>query len=360
MYLPKLTKAVLVLLFLFLLIGGVVLAKEFLIPVAFGMLLAMLLLKKVTWLETKGCPRWLSALIGVLMVVLLVAGVIFLLGWQITDLDEEISQFNRKFAEIQRNMRQFVRHSLGISYREADDMVKGAAQKEKAPEIAAGIIAFVGGIFTNCILIVVYAFLFMFSRKHLKKFVLKLVPENNKSNVDLIMKDSVDVSYGYIAGLTKMIVCLWIMYAIGFTIVGIKHAVMFALICGTLEIVPFVGNLTGTALTIIMAIIQDGGMGMVIGIVSVYAVVQFIQTYILEPMIVGTEVNINPLFTIIAIVLGEILWGIPGMILAIPVLGITKILCDNIEELKPYGFLLGQENGKKKQTGLLDKLKKRF
>src|SRR5690606_6478299 len=107
--------------------------------------------------------------------------------------------------------------------------------------------------------------------------------------------------------------------------------IMFALICGTLEIVPFIGNLAGTLLTVIMALVQGGGTGMVIGVISVYAVVQFVQTYILETLVVGTEVNLNPLFTIVALVLGEILWGIPGMIIAIPMLAMVKIVCDNIE-----------------------------
>jgi predicted PurR-regulated permease PerM len=71
---------------------------------------------------------------------------------------------------------------------------------------------------------------------------------------------------------------------------------------------------------------------------------------------VGAEVNINPLFTIIAIVLGETVWGIPGMILAIPLLGIFKIICDNVESLKPYGFLIGEEK-KKKGPGMMDKVK---
>jgi predicted PurR-regulated permease PerM len=70
---------------------------------------------------------------------------------------------------------------------------------------------------------------------------------------------------------------------------------------------------------------------------------------------VGAEVNINPLFTIIILVAGELVWGIPGMVLAIPLLGIVKIICDHIEPLKPYGFLIGQE--KKKKTGLFSKAK---
>jgi predicted PurR-regulated permease PerM len=129
---------------------------------------------------------------------------------------------------------------------------------------------------------------------------------------------------------------------------------------GLLEIVPFVGNITGTSLTILMALTQGGGGGMIIGILITYGLVQFIQTYILEPMIVGSEVNINPLFTILGIILGELVWGIPGMILAIPILGILKIVCDHIPSLQPYGFLIGEEKKKKKGIGLFEKIKKRF
>ena len=96
---------------------------------------------------------------------------------------------------------------------------------------------------------------------------------------------------------------------------------------------------------------------MIIGVLITYALVQFLQTYILEPLVVGAEVNINHLFTIIVLVVGELVWGIPGMVLAIPLLGIVKIICDHIEPLKPYGFLIGQQ--KKKKSGLLEKFRKK-
>jgi predicted PurR-regulated permease PerM len=120
--------------------------------------------------------------------------------------------------------------------------------------------------------------------------------------------------------------------------------------------VPFVGNLTGNLLAVLMVVVQGGGTGMIFGVLITYATVQFFQTYILEPLVVGAEVNINPLFTIIVLVAGELVWGIPGMVLAIPLLGIVKIICDHIEPLKPYGFLIGQE--KKKKQGLIGKMKK--
>jgi predicted PurR-regulated permease PerM len=145
------------------------------------------------------------------------------------------------------------------------------------------------------------------------------------------------------------------MYAIGFSIAGVKNAFFFAVLCGLLEIVPFIGNITGTALTLSMSLVQGGGMNLVIGILITYIVVQFIQTYIIEPLVVGAEVNINPLFTILGLVAGEMLWGIAGMVLAIPLMGITKVICDHIVPLQPFGYLIGEE--KKPEKGFTGKVR---
>ena len=193
---------------------------------------------------------------------------------------------------------------------------------------------------------------------------MRLVPKSQEANAQKTVNSTQKVAQKYLTGLFMMIVCLWIMYTIGFTIVGVKNPVFFAIICGLLEIVPFIGNLTGTAITILMSLAQGGGTDMVIGIVITYAIVQFLQTYILEPLVVGAEVNINPLFTIIGLVAGELLWGIPGMILAIPIMGIAKIICDHVEPLKPYGYLVGQDkkegNIRKKMEALTNKIKQKF
>ncbi len=168
------------------------------------------------------------------------------------------------------------------------------------------------------------------------------------------MTDSSKVIQKYLTGLALMIVCLWIMYGIGFSIVGVKNAIFFAILCGLLEIVPFVGNLVGTLLTILVSMAQGGDMNLLLGIVITYGIIQFIQTYLLEPLVVGREVDINPIATIAGLVAGELLWGIPGMVLAIPVLGICKIVFDNIENLKPFGYLIGEER-KRKTTALRKK-----
>jgi predicted PurR-regulated permease PerM len=207
-----------------------------------------------------------------------------------------------------------------------------------------------GSFLTDFIIVMVYILLFLLFRTHLQKFVLKLIPQQDQKNAMETMHDVRLVAQKYLTGLAIMIACLWVMYSIGFSIAGVENAIFFAILCGLLEIVPFVGNLIGVSFTLLMSMAQGGNMSMVIGILATYFVVQFVQTYLLEPLVVGREISINPVFTIVGIVGGELLWGIPGMILALPLLGIFKIICDHIEPLKPYGFLIG-DNTKNKQKG---------
>lgn len=357
-----LTRAIQVLLFLFLLFAGLYYARAFLVPVAFAGLLAMLFLPLSRWLENKGLARGLAVLLCVLTVVVIVGGVITLIVWQVSDLTQDVGNMEQQVQKAIRSFRQFISTNLGISQQQQDQLVKGqqSGGSGQAAGMLTGFIGSVTGILVDFILVLVYIFMFMFFRRHIKTFILKLVPVAEKKNAQQIIHDIQKVAQQYLGGLGMMIVGLWIMYGIGFSIVGVKNAIFFAVLCGLLEIVPFVGNLTGNALTILMALTQGGGMNMVIGILIVYAVVQFLQSYILEPLVVGAEVNINPMFTIIILVIGETVWGIAGLVLAIPLLGIAKIICDHVEPLKPYGFLIGEEKKKKNKPGFIDKIKSWF
>jgi predicted PurR-regulated permease PerM len=207
--------------------------------------------------------------------------------------------------------------------------------------------AAITGTLVNTVLVLVYIFLFLYFRVHLKKFIVRLMPNNQKDKALTILHESTKVTQHYLNGLALMIVTLWVLYSIGFSLIGVKSPIFFAILCGLLEIIPFIGNLTGTLLTILFSLAQGGDTNLVLGIVIVYGLVQFVQSYILEPLIVGAKVNINPLFTILGLVAGELLWGIPGIVLAIPLLAIVKIICDHIAPLQPFGFLIGGQEKKK-------------
>jgi predicted PurR-regulated permease PerM len=313
-------------------------------------------------MERKGLNKAIAALICILIVLGIFAGIGALLAWQISDLAEDASQMEKRITDGLNQLRTGISNTFGIPPEKQQEILK-KQQSSGSGGIASAVTSFMGslmGILTNFLLVMIYLFLFLYFRMHLKKFILKVVPADSKVEAKKVINEASRVAQKYLSGLAMMIVALWIMYAIGFSIAGVRNAIFFAILCGLLEIVPFVGNITGTSLTILMAVTQGGGSGMIIGILITYAVVQFLQTYILEPLVVGSEVNINPLFTILIIVLGELIWGIPGMILAIPLLGITKIICEHIPALQPIGFLIGEEKKSKESDGLFQKIKKKF
>ncbi len=346
-----LTRSIKILLLFFLVFGGLYFTKSFLVPVVFGGVLAMLFMPLCRWLEGKGLRRWLASIICVLLLLVLLAGVATLLAWQVNGLAQEASKMHEQVSKVAAYMKETISETLGISEQKQKKIIEEQSSSGVggAAKMLAAAINSSAGLFMNMVLILVYTFLFIYQRAGLKEFVLKLVDEGQKAKTIDIIKGSSKVAQQYLAGLGKVIAILWVLYGIGYSIVGVKHAIFFAVLCGLLEIIPFVGNLVGTSVTLLMAFTQGGDLKMCLGVIVTYMVVQFVQSYVLEPVIVGAQVRINPLFTIIALLAGELIWGIPGMILAIPIIGIAKIVFDHIGPLKPYGFLIGEEKKKEKK-----------
>ncbi|RYZ28806.1 MAG: AI-2E family transporter [Chitinophagaceae bacterium] len=354
-----LEKSVKVLLLVFLSFVLLFYGKPFLVPFLLASLLAMLVLPLCAKLERK-MNKVLAVSISLFLLLTVISIIIYIIAWQVTDISDKGPEIQKNITEKIDQVRTFATNSLGISKQQQEKIIQ---QQQKNTEgkisgMMTSLFTSFGGFLTDFLIVLVYIFLFLLFRAHLQKFVLMLVPKREQNNAQTIMHDVRRVSQKYLTGLALMISCLWVMYGIGFTIVGVENAIFFAILCGLLEIVPFVGNLTGVAITLLMTLAQGGSSGMLIGILITYSVVQFTQSYILEPMIVGREISINPVFTIMGIVGGELLWGIAGMILALPLLGIIKIICDHIEPLKPFGYLIGDEKKRSEKSG--GKLKKLF
>jgi predicted PurR-regulated permease PerM len=352
-----LDKSVKVLLIIFLSFVLLFYGKPFLVPFLIASLLAMLVLPLCSRLERK-MNKGLAISISLFFILCVVGLIIYIFYWQVSDMAGKAHEIQKNISEKLNQLREFATNSLGISEKQQQEIIQEQQQSStgKLSGMMTSFLASFGGILTDFLIIMVYIFLFLLFRNRFQNFILMLVPKNEKTNAKLIMHDVRRVSQKYLTGLALMIACLWVMYSIGFSIVGVENAIFFAILCGLLEIVPFVGNLTGVSITLLMTIAQGGSTGMLIGIIITYSFVQFTQSYLLEPLVVGREISINPVFTIIGIVGGELLWGISGMILALPLLGILKIVFDHIERLKPFGYLIGDE--RKKGDTLGDKLKK--
>lgn len=348
------SKAVIQPLFLlFLVVAGLYFAKGFLIPLCIAGILATLFLPFSKWMEKKKVPKVLAVIICLFVLLITIAGVGALLSWQINELTNGFSMLSEKIVEIVNRIQRYIFTNFGITPKKQSELLSNEQLSITGiMQVLAGSFA---SIITNFILVLAYIFLFLYFRTHIGRFILKLIPPAQQTETKKMLSSITNVSQQYLLGLTKMIVCLWIMYGIGFSLIGVKNALFFAILCGLLEIIPFIGNLTGTTLTVLVAIVQGAGLPLVAGIIGVYMLVQLIQEWILSPLILGPQVKINAFTTIVALVLGELIWGIAGIFLAIPLIGMFKIVSDHIESLKPYGFLIGQVETHKKKTVFIKK-----
>lgn len=343
------------LLLLFLIFAGLYFGKDFFMPLFIGTILATIFLPFCKWLESKKVPRLLSPLLCLLILLILIAGIVLLISWQISELANDAAIIRERATKLFDNFQQYIYDTANISKEEQTKIIKD--EQSSVTKFIPSILGSLAYIFTNFIFILIYIYLILYYRIHIRDFILKLAIPDQKNEVRQVVYKAAKVSQQYLIGLAKMIVCLWIMYGIGFTIAGVENPIFFAILCGLLEIVPFIGNITGTALTVLVSAAKGGDSSILAGILLTYGIVQFIQGWVLESIIVGPQVRINPLFTILALVLGELIWGIPGVILAIPLIAMLKIVYDHVENLKPYGFLLGEAEKSGKKRLLATKIK---
>jgi predicted PurR-regulated permease PerM len=332
--------------FVFLVFTGLYYGKEFLMPIFIGGVLATLFLPICKWLENKKVPKAIAVLLCMIALLCVFVGISSLIGWQLKTLSNDLPRIKQKGIELFAQMQVYIFNQLGISSTDQIQIIR-----EMQPSFTNIVQVLMGSflsIFTSAVFTMVNFFCILYYRNHIHQFILKITSSSEREEMEVVVFGTAKVSQQYLVGLSKMIVCLWIMFGFGFSIIGVKNALLFALLCGLLEIVPYIGNITGTILTVFVAAVQGAAPPLLAGIIGVYMIVQFIQGWILEPLIVGTQVKINPYTTITALVIGKLVWGIPGIFLAIPLTAMVKIVCDHYEPLKPYGFLIGEIKGRDK------------
>ena len=226
----------------------------------------------------------------------------------------------------------------------------------KVKDTLAGIGMRVFGFLGDLLLMLVYIFFFMFYQRKFEDALVGLAPEDKRKKIRSTLRESAGTAQHYLFGRFILILILAGMYMLGYSLAGLKYAVFISLIAALFSLIPYIGNLVGLLLALAASFISGGGSGQLIAIVAIYSVVQFIESYMLEPFVVGNKVDLNPVVIIVGVVLGGVVWGIMGMILAIPVLGITKVVFDNVDVLNPLAYAL-DERGISSGGGWSEKVK---
>jgi predicted PurR-regulated permease PerM len=200
---------------------------------------------------------------------------------------------------------------------------------------------------TSVVLALLFTFLFLYNKERYESFFIKLFKEKDPGEVKSIVAKISRVSEQYVLGRAYSIIILFFCYTIGLLIIGIENALLLAAVASLFTIIPYVGTIIGSIFPVVMAIITEDSYQPALWTALLMITIQAIDNYFIEPFVVGGEVNLSAMATIVTIVCGGLIWGVAGTVLFIPLLGIIKIVCDQVEPLKPYGFLVGDPSGNK-------------
>jgi predicted PurR-regulated permease PerM len=229
---------------------------------------------------------------------------------------------------------------------EEEEMDEEAIQQEaqEAGEQVINIVSAVTLFITNFLITFIYVFLFIHFRSRLKIFILRFFPRHRREKIAFVVSRSSSVSRRYLAGRLFLMIILTGLYYAGLAISGLQNAFFISLIAAALSIIPFVGNIIGYFIAIGVALLTNGETGSLIGITITFIIAQFVDTYILQPIVLGDRVDVHPLFIILSVILGNEVWGVMGMALAIPIFGMITVICRNVPELNPFGYLFSKND----------------
>ena len=318
-------------------------AKDIIVPVVFAVIFAIVLHPVVNFFVRKKINRVVGIAIIILITFLVIAALGALIVSQVGRFTESLPALIDKFTGMLDQAIKWASGYFDIKPQKIHEWItKTQGDLINISSAAIGqTLAILGGGLVVLFLLPVYIFLILLYQPILLEFIHRLFGPGNKGKVSQIVTQVKSVIQQYLIGLAFEAAIMAILDTSALLIIGIEYAFLLGIISALVNVIPYIGGIVGVALPMIVALATKSSAWYAFYVLAAFYVIQLIDNNFIVPKIVASKVKINALFSIIVVFAGNALWGIPGMFLSIPVLAIVKLVCDNIEPLKPWGFLLG-------------------
>lgn len=344
--LPFLARLSLVLIAIVASIFIVYIGQDVLIPLLMAFLFAILLRPIVQFLRNKlRFPDVLASIMAVVIFVAFIIGIFTFISFQITDIVSDFDKIEKNLTIHISHLQTYIRDTFNLSQREQVKYLNEATgdSMQKGKEIIQNTLMSFTDTLLTMVLIPIYIFLILLYRTHFIVFLSKLFKkEDQKRLFEIISLIKVAVK-SYILGLIFEMIIVSVLTTVGLSIIGVKYAIFLGILTGLLNLIPYLGILVAGVITIIVSLSGSPDLSLAFGVIIVNVIVQLIDNNILVPMVVSSKVEINALVSIVGIIIGGALTGISGMFLAIPIIAILKVIFDRIENLEPWGYLMGDD-----------------
>ncbi len=340
---PFYAKASLFLVGLYVFISMLSIAQDIILPLIYGAILAISISPLVNRLVKRKINRAIS-IAGVLtMVSLIIISSLILLSSQVSIFKDALPQLNIKFQDLLSQTVSWISIYFNINAEKVNAWIAYMySEILKNSSVAIGTtLTTIGGVFATAVLTPVYTFMFLYYQPHLIRFTYTLFGSGNDERVSEILTETKSIIQSYLGGLFIEFSIIAILNSIGLLVLGIEYAIILGILGALLNVVPYVGGVIAVGMYMIIALITKEPV-YVVYVVMLYTCIQLIDNNYIVPKIIGSKVKLNALISIIVVIAGAALWGVPGMFLSIPLTAILKLILDRIDSLKHWGLLLGE------------------
>ena len=316
--------------------------SEIILPVLFSLLIAILLNPGVNFLHRKRVPRMIAIFIVIIITMSAIAGFIYFLTTQISSFINILPKLQTQLNNITNDTLVWISSHFNIPASKLQEWLKNSVTNSisNASAVIAQTLMSISGALIIIFLIPIYVFMILYYKPLIIEFISKFFSKDTHQNVSGILFDSKSLIQSYLTGLLIESAIVSTLNVIGLLIIGVDFAVMLGIIGGLLNIIPYIGGVIAVILPMIIALTTQSPNA-ALWVLVVYLIVQFIDNNILMHYIVASKVKINALASVIVVLIGAAIWGVPGMFLSIPLTAILKVIFDRVNSLKPFGILLG-------------------
>lgn len=323
-----------------------VVGQSVLAPLLLAFLFSFLLLPFVGFLEKRlKFPRLLSSLAAMAALLIGFSTLAILLGSQVTSLANDWPAFQAQLLSAFNNMQDWIERTFHMQLKDQLSFLSEGALKilGTGTSIIGVTLMSVSSLFIFLVLTFLYIFFILLHRRLLLRFIVAVFPKKNSAVVYEVVSQVEFIVKRYVFGIFIQMCIVTLLTFIAFSLIGIKYSLLLGIITGIFNVIPYLGILTAFLLAALITF-ATSSLTEVFLLAIALIVIHAIDGNYVMPKIVGSKVRINTLVALLGLVIGEMIWGITGMLFSIPVLAILKVIFDRVEGLKPWGMLLGDED----------------
>ena len=339
---PFFAKASLLIIGLYYFISMLSIAQGIILPVLYAGIIAILISPLVSFLVKKKVNRAiaiLGILVGAFVVVFILVA---LVSFQADRFGAALPQLADKIQALFNQAIAWFSGFTNISTKLINEWIaktKGELINNSGAAIGTTF-STMGGVLATIFLTPVYIFMLSYYQPHLVGFIHQVFGAKNDYKINEILTETKAIIQRYLVGLFAEIAIVAVLNSVGLLILRIEYAILLGILGAFLNVIPYLGGAITMFLFAIIALVTKSPV-YVLYVLAMYTFIQFIDNNYIVPKIVGSKVKLNALVSLITVIAGAALWGIPGMFLAIPLTAVVKLILDRIEPLEPWGFLLG-------------------